>query len=888
MGATLDPRIRSMSATTSQPIAFGPFVLDVAAARLTRAGSTIGLTPRSFDLLAYLARRPGQLVGKDELLDQVWGRRFITEGVVKTIVSELRAALDDDAREPRYIETVPRRGYRFVATVAPQGTAATAAAGAAADVERRVDLPGAGAALLGRDGALRQLVEMLAQRRLVTLVGPGGVGKTRLALAAARSFQARCAEGVRVLELAAFPPDTQAAQLRAAVAQALRLGTGADRTVQQLAQETGSLQALLLIDNAEHLATGVAELVDALLRQESPLKLLVTSQEPLLVAGEQLLRLAPLEVPPAGAGLDKVLATPSVQLLADRVAMRLSGFELTDALADAAGELCRLLDGLPLAIELAAARVPVLGLNGLLERLRLDAAADEDRADALQLLAQRTRGVPQRHRSLRDTLAWSHSLLTDDERRVFRRLAVFKGSFTAADAEAVCADPGEQGADTLDALVRLVDKSLVVADGPGDGRQRLRLLEGPRHFAAEQLQAAHEVAATRRRHAERTHRLFARAFAEAEHVPALDWLARYAPEVNNLRDALRWVLEQPATSSPHLAMAADLLLGAERLWSRVGGVEELFGWYRQLEPRLRATGDGGLCLPLAIVHAACAIRTDGDWEAALADVERAVQWAGPQRGDRPDRDVLLHVLLQMLYLLLQRQRPQADRQAVLERMRALERPTWGRVGVGRRRLLEVQEADLQQRPQEFLRLAHEVYDERRRLGQRFEAWNMLQMLMPAESLAGSLERAAALGAELIDEIRAAGYPRAVPAGFRMWLQVLAEQGDTARTRSELADHAAPMLLASGRLWSVSLALPWLAWHQGRPDDASRLWGWAAASIRRKGAEHLQGESDRRSFQRLRGLLEARLGVLEAATLIERGQALDDSSALALALDTAAR
>lgn len=870
-------------------IAFGPFVLDIAAARLTRAGTDVALTPKSFDLLRHLATRPGQLVTKDELLDQVWGRRFITEGVIKTLVSELRAALDDDAREPRYIETVPRRGYRFVATAGPAVATRAAAAGPPpAGDERPADLPPEpGTALLGREGVLQQLVDRLAQRRLVTLVGPGGVGKSRLALAAARALQARCAEGVRLLELAAFPPDTDAAQLRAAVAHALRLGAGAGRSAAQLAQETASLPALLVIDNAEHLAAPVAELVDALMQQASPLKLLVTSQEPLHVVGEQLFRLDPLPVPPAGAPREQVLASPAVQLLADRVAARLSGFELSDALAESAGELCRLLDGLPLAIELAAARVPVLGLNGLLERLGQDAAPDDAGPDPLKLLAQQTRGVPDRHRSLRDTLAWSHSLLTDDEWRVFRRLAVFKGSFTAADAEAVCTDRGEDPIATLDALVRLVDKSLVVADDADADRQRLHLLDGPRRFAAERLLAADEVALVRQRHAERTHRVFVQAFAEAEHVPALDWLARYAPDVHELRAALRWLLEQPASSAPHLGMAADLLLGAERLWSRVGGVEELFDWYRRFQPRLRAGGDGSLCLPMAIVHAACAIRIDGDWEAALADVEQALAWADRHPGHRPDQDLLLHVLLQMLYLLLQRQRPQADRQAVLDRMQVLERPDWGRVGIGRRRLLAVQEADLQQRPQEFLRLAHEVYAERRLLGHRFEAWNMLQMLMPAESLAGSLERAAALGAEVIDEIRAAGYPRAVPAGFRMWLQVLAEHGDTGRTRSELADHAAPMLLAGGRLWSVGLALPWLAWHEGRAQAAARLLGWAVEAVRRKGADLLEGESTRQSVQRLRSRLDERLGSEAAAGLIEQGRLLGDPAALAQALDATA-
>jgi DNA-binding winged helix-turn-helix (wHTH) protein len=310
---------------------FDPFVLDIAAAQLTRDGQVLALRPKAFALLQALAQRPGELVSKDELLDTVWGRRFITEGVIKAVVAELRKAMADDPKAPRWIVTVPRRGYRFGAPVQ-----------AAAPPLRPAEAPSLGGAsagnvplslepIFGRDEALATLAGLLGTQRLITLAGPSGIGKTRLLLALGAAQAPAWADGVWWVELAALAPDaTDATTLCALLAQTLQLGSAAAGSPAALAQALQPLRLLLLLDNAEHLLPPLAPLVAAMLLQAPSLHVVLTSQEPLRIAGEQVVRLAPLSLPTPSNDHDaqQLMASAAVQLFVARVAARLPGFAL--------------------------------------------------------------------------------------------------------------------------------------------------------------------------------------------------------------------------------------------------------------------------------------------------------------------------------------------------------------------------------------------------------------------------------------------------------------------------------------------------------------------------------------------------------------------------------
>jgi predicted ATPase/DNA-binding SARP family transcriptional activator len=402
-------------------------------------------------------------------------------------------------------------------------------------------LPAPRTALLGRAAEVAQVRSLFAgspdspAARLVTVTGAGGVGKTSLALHAADALRGGFPDGAWLVELA---PLADPALVPATAAAAL--GVRGTAPLEALAGALADKTLLLVLDNAEHVLEACASLADRLLDACPGVRLLVTSREPLRVAGEWLLRLGPLAVPePAEAtSPDALAASPALQLFAERARAVAPDFRLTRHNAAAVGRVCARLDGLPLAIELAAARARVLAPDQIAARLD----------DALHLLTGGRRGAPTRQQTLRATLDWSLALLTAPERALFRRLAVFAGGFTLEAAEAVGAGPdgaegpdaaGVEAHDVLDLLTRLVDKSLVGAAPPPDGAARYRLLETLRQYAQERLAGSGEADAVRDRHA-----AFYLALAEqggeiGETVPPA-WLDAAERDHDNLRAALHW------------------------------------------------------------------------------------------------------------------------------------------------------------------------------------------------------------------------------------------------------------------------------------------------------------------------------------------------------------
>ncbi|TDD80706.1 BTAD domain-containing putative transcriptional regulator [Actinomadura rubrisoli] len=408
----------------------------------------------------------------------------------------------------------------------------------------RSNLPVPSTALIGRDGAVAEIRARLGTDRLVTLTGPGGVGKTRLAVETAAGLVDRFADGVWMAELAAFERSTvpDLAEVVTAILD-IRDGPGGPATpLDRLAAALGARRLLLVLDNCEHVVEQAAELAERLLRRVPGVRILATSREPLGLAGEVVWAVPPLEVPDGAAGQDlgTVAEASAVRLFAARAEAASRGFRLDEGTARAVAVLCRRLDGIPLALELAATRVRTLGVEGLVARLD----------DRFRLLATGHRGAPPRQRTLTAMIDWSWDLLSGPERAVLRRLAVHADGCTVEGAEAVCAGgdvPGEEvpEEEVLDLLVRLVDRSLVVmtedqgesAEGPGEG-PRYRLLESVAAYSADRLRQAGEDGRTRDLHARHHLALAERGERRLYGPEQARWLRIFDVESANLRAAL--------------------------------------------------------------------------------------------------------------------------------------------------------------------------------------------------------------------------------------------------------------------------------------------------------------------------------------------------------------
>lgn len=432
-------------------IAFDDFELDLARFELRRSGVPVTTQRQVFDLLVYLVRARGRVVTKEELLDNVWGTRFVTESALTTQIKSARRALGDNGTRQRFIRTVHRRGYEFVGGD-PVDTEATGPAALPATV----DVGGAGSDrpsphLVGRDGAIGDVTDMLSARRLVTITGPGGVGKTQLAFAVAGAVARRFDDGVIHVDLAAVSDQPDIARAAAESAGlGLREGTA-------VADALAGMRALVVFDNCEHLIDGAAEFVARILAgSDDPVRVLTTSREPLAVVDEDVFALGPLATH-GHAGQ----ASPAARLFLDR-----AGRSAADNDLESVERLVALLDGLPLAIELAAAQLGFMSLHELHRRLEQHRFA----------LATETRRST-RYDSLAASVDWSWQLLDELDRTMLIELGVFPGEFGLDGAERIASCP-----DPLGVLRRLHAKSLVAGTRHG-GSTRFRLLFGVRDFA---------------------------------------------------------------------------------------------------------------------------------------------------------------------------------------------------------------------------------------------------------------------------------------------------------------------------------------------------------------------------------------------------------------------
>ena len=538
-----------MSTTNAEGdvIRFGGCEVRRVERRLTVDGVMAVIGNRAFDVLLVLLDHTGRVVSRDTLLELAWPGLVVEENNLTVQISNLRGLLGRHA-----IATIPGIGYRFSVPLENQAPVVVVRE----LPSRSGNVPASAFELIGREADLDEAAALVATRRLVTLIGSGGIGKTRLGQAVARQMAARFEHGAWIVELA---PLSDPNLLPATVAQTLGLRLSGDKpALQEIAEAMAPDSLLLVLDNCEHLVESAGRLAAALLEACPGVHVLATSQQPLNVAGEWRYRLSPLAVRAAGAEASPDAA--AVRLLVARVQALKPGFVLAEADVWQAAEICSRLDGLPLAIELAAARVPLLGLSGV--RSRLD--------DPLRVLTGGPASGLERHRTLEETMAWSHSLLTGTERRAFRRAGVFAGSFGLEQAHLVLADDGEDSYAVIDPLGRLVDMSLVIVDSADP--PRYRLLESARAYAQDKLgdaSAIGEKALTRCRHAEAMDRLFRQSLDVEWLMPSQKRRACFLPDLDNGRAALEWTWQ-----AAH-ALATDP--GAVPGWTRDTALERHVG-----------------------------------------------------------------------------------------------------------------------------------------------------------------------------------------------------------------------------------------------------------------------------------------------------------------------
>lgn len=803
---------------------FGRFVAQTEARQLLVDGQPAKLGARAFDLLVTLAERRDRVVSKNELLEVVWPGLVVEENNLQVHISALRKLLG-----PAAIATIPGRGYRFTA---PLDGAANdeppAPPDAAVPMAQAGNLPSDDEPLFGREADLNAVCALLAEHRLVTVAGAGGIGKTRLAQAAAHRLQADFADGVWLVELA---PMTDATLVASSIACALGVSLDAPAGAEQLAPRLGDRRLLLVLDNCEHLVDAVAALAATLLHTCPTLRLLTTSQEPLKLAEEHVLRLGTLAL--AGEPGDDA---PALALFEARARAVQPRFALNPANRAAVVDICRQLDGIPLAIELAAARCALLGVDGLRERLH----------DRFRLLTAGNRGAPRRQQTLRAAIEWSHALLSPDEQLVLRRLAIFHGGFGLDAAQQVAADPAHDEWAVLDTLGALVDKSLVIVDA-GEP-PRYRLLESTRAFALEQLADAGELDTTARSHAEAL-------LAMARNAEQQRWqrgkgrqLAVFLPEIDNLRAALAWSAD--ARGDATLLVA---LVGASGwVWKEAGLAAEGLRWCEAALARFEQVTEPALHAQVLYASARLAYQA-----AATREFDALDRAAGIYRrlGDRRGLYLCRTLAAQKLAW---RYDLEAAAAAISEAAEVAD-PAWPPLAREELLLARTFCHEASGHPAQGQQQAEELLALQQAHGDPHEI-NVARINL-AENLfvQGKVDEAIALRREVAAQT---GHTFALSAITNLGnlSAALTHRGDVAEALA-LARQSLPDLIRIGRMRTFADHFALLACRRGRHAVAARLAGWCDAQYEQSGFRRELSE------QRARDMTEAELTAVQPALLL---------------------
>ena len=567
---------RTSEAGRDRVYGLGEWEVDLARRELRAGGALVPLGSRAFDIVEVLVESAGELVAKDDLISRVWPGVYVEEATLRVHISAVRKAL---GANHDLLKTTPGRGYRLVGpwTIRPVAPTAPPPALAPMRIEDQpppTNLPAWGSDLIGRAATMQHVQDLLSAHRVVTLTGPGGIGKTQLALEVARSVLPSFPDGTWLIELASLS-DPERVPVAAATVLGMR-PDGDEISPASIARFIGHEKRLLLLDNCEHVIDAAALLAEAIVRLCPRSTILSTSRETLRIAGEYVCRVPPLAVPQDHeAAADHLLGHSAVQLFITRATALNTDFAPHGDDLWTIATICRHLDGIPLAIEFAAAHAAVLGLREVAGRLR----------DRLGLLSSGRRTATPRHRTLLATLDWSHDLLTPAEQVTLRRLSVFVGDFSREAVSAVVPDDDLASHEAMEWVAALVAKSLVAVEFQMAGSE-WRLLETVRGYAQRKLEAAGERDAICRRHA--VYHLDLLKLVAAKRSADAEWpRSRQARLlVDDVSAALEWAFSPRGDS----ALGVGLTLGAIPLWMDLSLIQEC---HRRVEQAIAGLGQEG-------------------------------------------------------------------------------------------------------------------------------------------------------------------------------------------------------------------------------------------------------------------------------------------------------
>ncbi|MCE9660067.1 MAG: helix-turn-helix transcriptional regulator [Burkholderiales bacterium] len=820
---------------------------------LLRDGSPVAIGGTALELLRLLVAARGGLVTKDELFAALWSDVVVVENTLHQHAAALRKALGERAG---LIATVPRRGYRFAGTVEE----AMVDSGPAADALGPPPvLPSPLTPLIGRAAEVATVEGLLRAGRCVTLLGPGGIGKTRLAVEIAQRRRAAGDAAVHLVELASL---AEGGHVAATIAASLGLsGPSGVPPPTRIRHALREAPALLVVDNCEHLIEATAALLRELLEACPSLRILATSQRPLGIPGEQRVQVPMLGLPPAGTSDTSLLAASSaVRLLLARVGdcdPRLA-FDATDL--QTAAELCRQLDGNALAIELAAVRVATLGL----------AAVSGGLADRFELLAGPQRGSLPKHQTLHSLIDWSHDLLSDGQRAVFRRVSVFSGGWTIESAKAVVGDATAPGAEVGRRLAELVEWSLVGRDASTQS-PRFRMLETQRAYAREKLRASGEEARLADAHARHLCSLFETGYGEWDSTPDEVWIARFGPERDNLTTALRTAID---ARDP--ALATRLVGASMWLWRAAGAIHE----FQQIleEPLLHSLPErpDPPTARLLLARAYALHATSSDSQRIKEAAERAVA----AFADTPDRLGAANAMLCLASAFAQLGDTAAHRaclarvEAVLAGQRSGKTFAWYCGS-------HAWAAQLAGEPHEALAWAIRSRAAYRGSGGWHGETRAMLHIADLKLALGDVEGAITIGNESVERLRDGSHR--VDLG-----RALANLGAAWFARGELAVARSCWAQALEELQGLDFTywvfdhIALLAIAEARDDVAARLLGYAEAGYARLNKGR-RVQNEQRSRQRALDHLASRYSAEALAILMLEGASASEEEAIAAAL-----
>ncbi len=843
MPSTMEPR------WVAAELSFGGCVIREHSRQVLLNGRPLLLGPRTRTLLLLLVHNRDRVVPRSELLGAVWPGEEVNDNNLNVQIAALRKALG-----PNAVATIPGRGYRFTL---PEDALVPALSPPPPPVSANPlsNLPAIVGELLGRSEDLAALLALLPEQALITVVGAGGIGKTRLAMEAART--PTHSDGVWWVELATLAPGADANAVARSVAAAIGLSLGAGQApLDALATALKPLAALIVLDNAEHVAQAVASLVNAL--QSAPaLRWLVTSQVPLKLKHEQLFALGTLSVPPARASFDEAMNHGALALLAQRAHATNHRYQLTAAELPAAIGICHKLDGIALAIEMAASRLAWVGAEALNRRL----------AKSLSGLGPGSRVAPTRQQTLQAALDWSHTLLTVTEQVVLRRLGVFVGGFTLEAAQHVAAD--EAGLDewgVLDALFGLAEKSWVQV-GQG-GTPRYHLLESARLFALEQLGLTGEEAALRARHGVAMAALADR-FIELIWSERKDtWSARLRLEAENLVAAFdRSISAGRASVAARSFVALVSAIGSERL-------HELLARADALRPLLT-------CLPPTLYARALiqtgVVKMGFDPVAGVAVMREALTMLRGGAGDADWLQYTLALLSQCLTLTGRRE----EAQQLFDEACAMLQPDSPRFIEANLGATEVILCLYSGNPQATIEPAHRTIELAEAIGAQQASLRARSNLIAAFIELERHDEAILMAAEFLSLLTGPRFGRLRLLTLINLMVAQTRTGDLAKAHGS-AKEALPLTHTCGFRMGLLDQVSELALLQGRPQAAAQLSGHVQAT--EAAGRSLPQPTQLSDRQKVLGHLARQLSADELAHWLARGASLTDEQIDALVCD----